>query len=185
MNKNVIVPPAAAQAMADLQAMCSKCPNATYVPKPGELPHCGFTCESTIGYEDIIETAWREQTVGQLISALNQLAAKRAPRERILNSREFSDVEALLEEVASWCQGHLDKEGLDEVKEIFNRHRRIPKYNGAADDQGRTWYEVCRPEPVEQHNCSTCSLEECSQHGCNRSVYCQFYTGGPIREVRL
>ena len=35
--------------------MCFKCSNATYVPGPGDLPHCGFSCESTCGYEDILE----------------------------------------------------------------------------------------------------------------------------------
>jgi hypothetical protein len=47
----------AEEALKEMRDMCNKCPGATYVPEPGDVPHCGFTCESTIGYEDIIETA--------------------------------------------------------------------------------------------------------------------------------
>jgi len=49
----------ALEARVAMKKMCDKCPNSTYVPKPGEMPHCGFTCESTIGYEDIIEEEYK------------------------------------------------------------------------------------------------------------------------------
>ena len=37
--------------------------------------------------------------------------------------------------------------------------------------------DPCSDEGVPLISCASCTLEDCSQRGCQRSVYCKFYKG--------
>jgi hypothetical protein len=174
--------------IAHMNKMCQGCCNN---PAPaGYNPGCNGGCESTIGWEAMLEDNQRVRLVGQLGNVLKQVAEKKSRGQ--LNSREFRDVEGLLCDVASWCQGHLDGEGWDEVKAIFDRYRLVPRPQYIVENWGTGVprydrdpdYSVQLPIPagIPLRQCATCTLAECSNYLCLKSVYCQFYTGGPTRE---
>ena len=153
--------------LKNIYAMCGKCPNN---PAPAGLnPGCNGGCESTIGWEAMLEENEQVRLLGRLGDVLKQVAEKKSRGQ--LNSHEFIDVEGLLEDVASWCQGHLDGEGWDEIKAIFDKYRTVPRPDYTIQ------LPVSRPIAA---NCATCTLEDCSNYHCVKSVYCQFYQGHPI-----